>query len=76
MILKLSHSAYSYQEPARMQNVTMTKKMDVLYDWKYIIFGIKLALILKKLFISEPVYNRKFLKNKIKICGDTVRFPR
>lgn len=76
MILKLSHSAYSYQEPARMQNVTMTKKMDVLYDWKYIIFGIKLALILKKLFVSEPVYNRKFLKNKIKICGDTVRFPR
>ena len=75
MILKLSHSAYSYQEPVRMQNV-MTTKMDVLYDWKYIIFGIKLALILKKLFVSEPVYNRKFLKNKMKICGDKVRFPR
>ena len=31
-----------------------------------ILFGIKLVLILKKGFDSEPVYNKKFLKAKIK----------
>ena len=40
--------------------------------WKNIIlFGINLALILRKNFIvREPVYNKNFLKNKIKSYGD------
>ena len=37
-----------------------------------ILFGIKQALILKKEFKSESVYNKKFLKTKIKSYGDEV----
>ena len=39
--------------------------------WKNIIlFGIKSALILKKDFESKPVYNKTFLKIKIKSYSD------
>ena len=41
--------------------------------YKNILFGIKTALIyIKKEFDSEPVYNKEFLKTKIKFTGDEI----
>ena len=37
------------------------------------IFGLKSATVLKKVFDSEPIYNKKFLKNKIKYYGAHVQ---
>ena len=42
----------------------------VTYCKNIVLFGIKLGLILKKEFDSEPVYNKRILKTKIKSFGD------
>ena len=42
------------------------------YQKNIILIGIKSALIYKKEFDSETVYNKEFLKTKIKSHGDEV----
>ena len=48
--------------------------LKMTYQKNIILFGIKSVLTsdIKKEFDSEPFYNKKFLKNKIKSHGDEV----
>ena len=53
--------------------------MDVFFDWswwivkKYNTIWDKISADIKKEFDSEPVYDKEFLKTKIKYHGDEVR---
>ena len=68
-------SAYikSYDSQTRTNIRTSLCLSDMMTFWKNIkLFGIKSALISKKEFYSNPVYNKNFLKIKIKSRGDEV----
>ena len=54
--------------------------MDVFFDGRWylrktntILLGIKSLQIQRKFSDNEPVYNKHFLKTKIKSCGEEVR---
>ena len=49
----------------------LTENDDIIIE-NIILFVIKSVLILKKTTDSEPIYNKKFLKNKIQSHDDDV----
>ena len=73
MLPKTSAYIKSYDSQTRTNIRTSLCLSDMMTFWKNIkLFGIKSALISKKVFYSNPVYNKNFLKIKIKSRGDEV----
>ena len=69
MLPKTSANVKSYDGHTKRMYFWME---EIAYQKNVILFRIKSALILKKEFDSEPVYNIEFWKTKIKFCGDQV----